>query len=162
MAADLKSAFLLHGPELRRYVGRRLGNTNLASDMVQDAFVRLAEQPAGQVQDFRAYLYRIARNLLLDHAKQERRRQTFTATHEYLALFADDAPSPEDVADARLKLERLQGVVGELPLRTQQVFVLTRIDALTHEAAAKRLGISESAVQKHLATAIQHVVHRLR
>ncbi len=162
MSSDLKSAFLLHGPELRRYVGRRLDNTALASDMVQDAFLRLAEQPAGQVQDFRAYLYRIARNLLLDHAKQERRRQTFAAPHEYLSLFTDDAPSPEDAADARLKLERLQAVVGELPLRTQQVFVLTRIDGLTHEAAARRLKISESAVQKHLAAAIRHVMLRLR
>lgn len=162
VSGDLKSAFVLHGPELRRYLGRRLGSTHLASDLVQDAFVRLAEQPRGQVQDFRSYLYRIARNLLIDHVKQEKRRQTFPMPHELLAGIMDDAPSPEDVVDARLRLERLHAIVGELPVRTQQVFVLTRIDAMTQAEAAKRLGISESAVQKHLAMAIQHVVQKLR
>ena len=162
MPSDLKSAFVLHAPELTRYLRRRLGSAHLASDLVQDAFVRLAEQPSGQVQDFRAYLYRVGRNLLIDHVKQERRRQTYAVPHESLAAIVDEAPSPEDAVDARLRLEKLQTIVGQLPLRTQQVFVLTRIDALTQAEAARRLGISESAVQKHLAMAIQHVTQRLR
>jgi RNA polymerase sigma factor (sigma-70 family) len=162
LAGDIKGAFQLHAPELRRYLDRRLDSAPVAADLVQDAFVRLAEQPKGQVLDLRAYLYSIVRHLLLDHFRQERRRRTFAIAPEHMAAIADDAPGPDRIVAARLDVQRLQAIVGELPLRTQQVFVLTRIDGLTYAAAAKALRISESSVQKHLAMAIQHVTQRLR
>ena len=160
MSADLKSAYLLHGPELARYVSRRVGDRSAASDVVHDAFVRMAEQPMTKVQDVRSYLYRIARNLLLDRKKQNVRRRTFAVPHEVLLGIADDAPSPEETADARLRLERLQNLVRELPFKTQQIFVLHRIDGLSYVDVARRLGISESSVQKHLALAVQYIARR--
>jgi RNA polymerase sigma-70 factor (ECF subfamily) len=157
MLADLKAAYLLHSPELARYVRRHVGDRNAVSDVVHDAFVRMAEQPLTKVQDVRSYLYRIARNLLLDQKKQDIRRRTFAVPHEALFDVADDAPSPEDAADARLKLERLQRLVAELPFKTQQIFVLNRIDGLSYAEVARHLDISESSVQKHLALAVQHI-----
>ncbi|MFG1461338.1 RNA polymerase sigma factor [Xanthobacter sp. DSM 24535] len=155
-------AFQALGPELRGYLRRRLGDPHLASDLVQDTFLRVIERPETRVQDFRAYLYTIARHLLLNHQKQEARRRTESVPHEWFGDIAADAPTPEDAADARLQLERLQRFVGELPVRTQQIFVLNRIDGLTHVEVARALKISESAVQKHLAMAIQHMTQRLR
>jgi len=159
---DLKIAFNAHGPELRSYLRHRLGDAHMASDLVQDTFLRAIERPETRVQDFRAYLYTIARNLLLNHQKQEARRRTDSVPHEWLSDVATDAPSPEDAADARLQLERLQRFIGELPVRTQQIFVLNRVDGLTHIEVASALSISESSVQKHLAMAIQHITQRLR
>jgi RNA polymerase sigma-70 factor (ECF subfamily) len=160
MFADLKSAYLLHSPELTRYVRRRAGDRNAVADVVHDAFVRMAEQPATKIQDVRSYLYRIARNLLLDQKKQDVRRQTFAVPHEALFDIVDDAPSPEDAVDARLKLERLQRLVTELPFKTQQIFVLNRVDGLSYVEVARHLDISESSVQKHLALAVQHIASR--
>lgn len=160
MSADLKLAYLLHRPELTRYVRRRVGDSSAVCDVVHDAFVRMAEQPTTKVQDVRSYLYRIARNLLLDQKKQEFRRRTFTVPHEALFDIVDDAPSPEDAADARLKLERLQNIVRELPFKTQQIFVLNRVDGLSYVEVARHLDISESSVQKHLALALQHIARR--
>jgi RNA polymerase sigma-70 factor (ECF subfamily) len=159
---DLKAAYLCHSPELLRFVARRLGDRHSAADVVHDAFVRMAEQPGTTVQDARSYLFRIARNLLVDGRKQEARRKTATASHDMLAHIADDAPAPDEVADARLKLERLQTIVGEMPFKTQQIFVLNRIDGLSYADVASQLGISESSVQKHLAMAVQHIAHRFR
>ena len=162
MNGDLKIAFNAHGPELRSYLRHRLGDAHMASDLVQDTFLRVIERPETRVQDFRAYLYTIARNLLLNHQKQEARRRTDSVPHEWLSDVATDAPSPEDAADARLQLERLQSFIVELPVRTQQIFVLNRVDGLTHIEVASALSISESSVQKHLAMAIQHITQRLR
>lgn len=162
MTADLKIAFHTHGPELRNYLRGRLGDTHLASDLVQDTFLRVIERPETRIQDVRAYLYTIARNLLLNHRKQESRRRTDSVPHEWLGTVAADAPSPEDAADATLQLERLQRFIGELPPRTQQIFVLNRVDGLTQPEVARALSVSESTVQKHLALAIQHVTQRLR
>jgi RNA polymerase sigma-70 factor (ECF subfamily) len=155
-------AFDAHGPELRRYLRYRLRDAHMASDLVQDTFLRVIERPETRVDDVRAYLYTIARNLLLNHKKQEARRRTDSVPHEWLGDIAADAPTPEDAADARLQLERLQRFVSELPVRTQQIFVLTRVDGLTQPEVARALSISESSVQKHLAMAIQHVTQRLR
>jgi RNA polymerase sigma factor (sigma-70 family) len=162
VVGDLKIAFNAHGPELNRYLRRRLGDAHTASDLVQDTFVRVIERPDTRVQDLRAYLYTIARNLMLNHRKQEARRRTDCVPHEWLGEIAADTPSPEDAVDSRLQLERLQHMIGQLPLRTQQIFVLNRIDGLTHAEVARTLRISESAVQKHLAMAIQHVTRCLR
>jgi len=115
MPADLKSAYLLHSPDLARYVRRRTADSHAVSDVVHDAFVRMAEQPGTKVNDVRSYLYRIARNLLLDQKKQDVRRQTYPVPHEALFDVADDTPSPEEATDARLRLEYLQRLIGELP-----------------------------------------------
>ena len=48
--------------------------------------------------------------------------------------------------------------MSELPLRTQQIFRLNRIDGMTYVEVAHRLGISESTVQKHLARAVAHAM----
>lgn len=162
VTADVKVAFHTHGPELRSYLRGRLGDAHMASDLVQDTFLRVIERPETRIHDVRAYLYTIARNLLLNHRKQEARRRTDSVPHEWLGDIAADAPSPEDAADATLQLQRLQRFIGELPARTQQIFVLSRVDGLTQPEVARALSISESSVQKHLATAIQHVARRLR
>ena len=162
MRPNLSIAFAAHGSELRRYLGRRLGDPHMASDLVQDTFVRVIERPETQVQDIRAYLYTVARNLLLNHLKQEACRCTDVVAPEALSDIPSDRPSPEEAVDSRLQLERIQTLVQELPRRTQEIFVLNRIDGLTHAEVASRLGLSESAVQKHLALAIAHMTRRLR
>ncbi len=162
MAVEVEAAFGRHGPELGRFLRRRLADSHLAGDLVQDTFVRVIERPDIRVADWRAYLFTIARNLLANHVKQESRRRTEPVPHEWMADIAADAPSPEDAADARLQLDRLRRIVDALPPRTRDIFVLNRVDGLSHAEVAQRLGISESSVQKHLAQAILHVTRQLR
>lgn len=162
MQPDLSLVFSTHGTELRSYLQHRLGDGHTASDLVQDAFVNVLERPDTRIHDIRAYLYAIARNLLINHRKQEARRRTESVAPDAFAQMAADQPSPEDVVDSRLQLERIYALVRELPGRTQEIFILNRIDGLTHAQVARQLGISESSVQKHLALAIAHMTRCLR
>jgi len=73
----------------------------------------------------------------------------------------DERPSPEREVRGRDDLATVQAALLELPERSRQVFRAVRIDGLTYQAAARRLGISESSVQKHLARALLHVMKRL-
>jgi len=161
MSIDLKSAYLLHRGELHHYVLRRVRDPHTAADLVQDAFAALAQQPMTKIQDVRAYLYKAVANLVIDQARQIRRRDTRSVDPMTLAEVQDDnAPSPEDAADSRLKLQRLSQMIDEMPLRTQQILILNRIDGLSYAEIAARLKISESSVQKHLAAALQHAIKR--
>lgn len=162
MQPDMSLVFSTHGSELRTYLQRRLRDGHMASDLVQDTFLNVLEHPETRIQDIRAYLYAIARNLLINHRRREVVRRTEPMAPEAFTQIAADEPSPEDITDARLQLERIHALVQELPRRTQEVFILNRIEGLTHAGVAAYLGISESAVQKHLATAIAHMTRRLR
>jgi RNA polymerase sigma-70 factor (ECF subfamily) len=45
-----------------------------------------------------------------------------------------------------------------MPERTRAIFLLKRLDGLRHQAIATQLGISVSAVEKHMVRAIEHLM----
>jgi len=74
---DLKGLFLKHASTLRGYLGRKVRDPQLAADLVQESFLRLAERGRKeQIDNTPGYLYRVAGNLLVDHIRQEARRKT--------------------------------------------------------------------------------------
>lgn len=163
LGKDLKALFLAHRRELHAYLTHKLRDKDAAADLTQETFLRYVEHGRGAaVLHDRSYLYRTAHNLAVDHIRETVRRRTDAVAAGDLAGLADERPSLEDAADARQRLDRLRRIVQELPERTRRVFVLNRIDGLTHREVAVRLGISDSSVQKHLAKALRHVMRRLR
>jgi RNA polymerase sigma factor (sigma-70 family) len=162
ISRDLAGLFRAHRRELQAYLTERLRDGDVAADLTQETFLRFAEQGGGVAVNDRAYLYRTAQNLFIDHARRVRRHRTEATALEDLAEIPEDVPDPEQVAGAREGLDRLREAVADLPVRTRQVFVLHRIEELTYSETAARLGISESSVQKHLAKALHHIMRRVR
>ncbi|WP_404482447.1 RNA polymerase sigma factor [Novosphingobium sp. BL-52-GroH] len=158
----LTRLYAAHRRGIRAYLTKRLGDPALADDLTQEAFLRMTEGGGGAIANGRAWLYRTAHNLAVDHSRQSFRRRTDTVDADRLADIQDQSPSPEDIAADRAELERLRRVIEELPERTQQVFVAVRIDGATYAETAERLGISDSSVQKHLARAVHHVMRRMK
>lgn len=156
---DLRALFLAHRRELEVYLTRQVRCRDTAADLVQEAFARLAQQlPAPAPSNARAYLYRTAQNLAIDHFRRGERRQTYPVPLEHLADLPDAAVPADRAFEARWTLEALREAMGTLPRRTQEIFELNRIEGLTYVEVAQHLGISESSVQKHLATALLHVM----
>ncbi len=159
-------AFLAYRGEVLAYLTRKLRDAELAADLTQEAFMRLSESEAGAagaVGNPRAYLYRVAHNLAVDHVRRQNpRRDTAPVSDAVLEEVPDGRPSPEQVLGERQRLDIARSAVLDLPERTRQVFVLARLDGLTYRQVAETLGISESSVQKHLAKAVAHVMQRLR
>jgi RNA polymerase sigma-70 factor (ECF subfamily) len=116
---------------------------------------------AYQVQDFarvtagRAYLFTVARNLLIDAL----RRETIVSL-DFVAdldvLRSDDATAERQL-QARDELRWLQGVVDTLPPQPRKVFLLRRVHDLSLAAIAGRMALSVSTVEKHLAKALRLV-----
>ena len=158
----LTRLYVAHRRGIKAYLNSRVGDAAIADDLTQEAFLRLAEGGANAVVNGRAWLYRTAHNLAIDHYRREARHRTDTVDTEQLAAVVDDTPAAEELAAARSTLDRVRSVLEELPKRTQQVFVATRIDGMTYSEAAKHLGISGSSVQKHLARAVHHVMQRMK
>ncbi len=155
-----------HRPALMRYFLRHLDSTEDAEDLTQDTLARLSQQSADTVaglDNAEAYLLRIASNLLRDRFRRDRSHHA--ADHvpidAIVQAWPGEEPSCERVYDNKARLQSLLRALDELPPRCQQVFLLQRYDGLTYSAVAKRLGISVSAVEKHMMRAMLHLDTKL-
>jgi RNA polymerase sigma-70 factor (ECF subfamily) len=160
--SGLKGVFLQQRPALLRYLAARRLAPDEAQDLLQDLYVKLAAATPGPVGEPRAYLYRMAENLLLDRRRAASRRsgreQAWTAAQLGPSGDADDRPSAEQVLIGRERLAAVTRALAALPERTVQIFRRYRIDGVAQKEIAAELGISLSAVEKHLQKAYRIVV----
>ena len=158
----LRTALLEHRPALLRYFIARRVPPEEAEDVLQDLVVKLESHASGPVAEPRAYLYRMAENLLLDRIRSDGRRrgreQAWVAVQAGATLETDDRPSPEQALIARERLALVSAALGALPERTLSVFRRYRIDGVPQRQIAAEAGISLSAVEKHLQKAYRAVV----
>ncbi len=150
----LLAAFSEHQDSLKRFLARRLGNVTLAEDLAQETWLRAARiDAAGEVGNPRAYLFRIAANLALDHQRHVNRGVEIEAGPDFDSV-ADRTPSPEHVALHRSEFARLQRVVEGLTPRCRAVFILAKFEERTYAEIAETLGISRNTVITHMVTAL--------
>ncbi|WP_275429540.1 RNA polymerase sigma factor, partial [Proteus mirabilis] len=77
----------------------KLRDPQLAADLAQESFTRLTELfPQGNILDIEAYLYKTAKNLMLDHVRQQQRRQTEAVEDDILAQYPSGEPALEQRA----------------------------------------------------------------
>ena len=126
-----------------------------AEDLLQELFVRLETQAIGPVGEPKAYLYRMADNLFLDRRRAETRR----AAREQRWGEQDNElrPTPERELIGRERLAMVSAALAALPERTVEIFRRFRLDGESQRAIGDSLGISLSAVEKHLQRAYRAV-----
>ena len=134
--------------DLLRHLSRRLGSSADAKDVVQDTFLRVQKIPGNtDIRNPRSYVFRMAENVAIDHLRAKKSRSRYVADGELPDAEADQA-SAERIVDYRQRLAVLERAVAGLPQRQQQVFLMHKIDGLSHSQIAEQLGISRSAVEK--------------
>ena len=150
----LLGLFLDQRPALTRYLRARGMSSDDADDLIQDIYLKLDNYCGGPVGEPRAYLYRMTHNLFLDHrrsaARRIRRDEDWSAGGTGVVSEVDARPSAEAVLIARERLASMIETLGSLPERTRDIFRRFRIEGQTQKVIAAELGVSKSAVEKHL------------
>lgn len=136
---------------LLRQVAKLSGRPQDASDYVNDAYVRMFEHGGVPIRNLEAFMVRVAVNRARDEHRRHRRRQV--SMDQDLDAIADAGPLPEEILDARQRLQAVHAVLAKLNPRTRQILLMHRLDGMRYRDIAERLGISESAVEKHVAKA---------
>jgi len=139
-----------HGPALRLYVRQWPEGDE---DLVQEAFVKLAQQSPAPQQVLR-WLYRVVRNGALAAGRGEarrRRRQGRVSTSEAWFVAADD------YLDGR-EATRL---LSELPLEQREVVVARIWGGLTFEEVARLAGCSLPTAHRRYQSALATLRERL-
>lgn len=140
---------------LRRFFQRRFRCREEAADATQETFLRLMTAPsAGAIENPQAYLFRIARTVAYGSARRMRADQALFDRGATADGLLDDAPDAERIVDARQRLRMFAEVIGALPPRCREVFVLSRVEGLANGDIAVRLGISRNMVEKHVIRAL--------
>ena len=147
-------------PALARFLQTRGASPDEAEDILQDVNIKLLAERSGPVAQPRAYLYKMTNtHFLLQRrtaGRRERREEDWVSAHGGSGE-ADDQPSIETELIAREQLAILQRILDGLPERTRIIFRRFRIEGEPQRVIAGELGISVSAVEKHLARAYEAI-----
>ncbi len=119
------------------------------------------------VQNVPAFLNRMAMNLAFDRQRSGSR----AAARDGAWLSANalvegpepiaEAPTAEDVVTGRQELRLLRDAIDALPPQGRRVFEMHKLQGRPHAEVAAILGISRSAVEKHMAAAMKNLLKRL-
>ncbi|CAH0248885.1 putative RNA polymerase sigma factor FecI [Pseudomonas carnis] len=148
--------------ELVCFLNAKLGNRQVAEDVVHDAYVRVLERASDTpIEQPRAFLYRTALNLVIDGHRRNALRQS-----EPLEVLDNEerfaACSPHASHHQGQRLEMLERALAELPAACRDSFLLRKLEGLSHLQIAERLNISRSLVEKHIVNAMKHCRVRMR
>jgi RNA polymerase sigma-70 factor (ECF subfamily) len=138
--------------ELLKRISRRMRGRADAEDLLHSAWLRLERYRADHfVENPQAFLVRTAVNIGIDVSRHD---GVLPQEHDERAMeIASDAPLQDEVVVARARLERVKEGLAKLTPRTREVFLMHRIEGLKYREIARQLGISQSAVEKHIARA---------
>ena len=148
-AEDLDRLYREVGPQLLAWLIRRRGNPAAAEDLLQETFAAALRHPKRlwQAGSQRAYLFGIARNLMVDSYRQTR---ATTSLPENLAM------EPQEPADPRV--ERMRETIAKLNPALREVLELRLQAELSYEEIATALGVPVGTVRSRL----HHAVKQLR
>lgn len=150
--------FRRHSGELLRFFTRQTRCSELAADLRQETWLRLQGRPTEEIGNVRAFLYRIARNLLIDHHRQQQSRPQLTLLDETLE---SELPEPEQATEDSRRLARLQTLMEELPEHLRQALLWNRLDGMTQREIGERLGVSESMAGRYILKALEYCQERM-
>src|SRR3954466_12300572 len=142
--AEFEALYDQHSREVWALAYARWMDSDLAMDITQEAFLRLWKQwEAGgeDIQNPRAWLLRVARNLAEDYAKSAFRRNG-TQPPELLNGVRSSQPQPDDVLERQELFAQLRAVLDELSPADREILTLRYAADLDANTIADRLNVA--------------------
>jgi RNA polymerase sigma-70 factor (ECF subfamily) len=154
-----KGCILPHEGALRARLRRVLPDGYDIDDMVAEAMTRAyASGDIDRTQSGRAYLFQIARNLVIDEARRSK-IVSFEVIADLELIGVDDTAHAR--LEARDELRHLQAILDTLPPQCRRAFFLRRVYDWPVIAIAEEMGLSVSTVDKHLARAALKIMQAI-
>ena len=169
LALELEITLALHHLRvglavLRLDVGLGLYGLDLGAALI-GLRVQLRLMPGGidgDIQEPLAFLFRMANNLWLNRrralSRREAREDAWQGLNPQMTGEADASPDAEARLGARQTLRAVLKDIDALPPRTRDIFRLHKLEGLSQTEVARRLDISLSSVEKHLSSALKHLL----
>lgn len=152
--AQLARLFSEQKKALERFVVRRTGNRQVAADLAQESFLRMARMPDDrQPDDPRAFLFTVASNLIRDHQRQAGRREPLESEVPCEDVPCE-APTPLDQLASEREQRLMQAAIEALAEDSRRIFLLYHVDDLSYREIAERTGVTTRSVEYQLRRAL--------
>lgn len=154
---EVNALFVANRIQLQRAAYKILGDWERSDDVVQDTYIKIIEMTATQnIKQPLAYMYRIVRNLAIDHYRRTAFESELFGVDEEGMHVPAVAGMPEAYVINCQQLERVAQTLAKLPARTQRAFELYRVEGYTHRMIAAELNISISLANNLIHQAINY------
>ena len=149
----------MHQTKILRYLRRLTGNPTTAEDLFQDTFLRafggFSRLRPGS--NHRAWLYRIATNLFLNHRRVGGRRAEVALPPELISR----RPSPSTVHAGVATLGAVRLAIGRLPRRQRAAFIQRPLHGLSYREVGAALGCTAAAARANVYQAVRRLRREL-
>jgi RNA polymerase sigma-70 factor (ECF subfamily) len=156
---DFNHLYQTYYPAIHRFCFRMIYDADEAKDICQDTFVRLHQrlQYEEQIDNVRAWLYRVAGRLCLNHVQKKTRRSYFNKQLSSNSLSEGD----EDRLLQRADMDSVHKALQQLK-EGERMLVYMYYDDLSYNEMAAALNVKPTNVGSMLARAIQKLAKLLR
>jgi RNA polymerase sigma-70 factor (ECF subfamily) len=150
------------------FILRSVKDRERAEELAQDVFLRVIDSIDSfqQTASFKSWLFTIARNICIDHARRQKHRKT-RSLQEHVSQAADDdrewlelvvdieaASGNSEVARAEFR-SSLEQALAELPDEQRRTFLLRESEGLKYREIAEIEDVSENTVKSRMRYALQ-------
>lgn len=178
-AGDRRAFALLvarHKTPVFHFIARHVGDRTLAEDLTQDVFVRIVQAASTFKHEarFSTWLYTIARNACIDHARRASRRRQVSLDQpvglrdgERGQTLGDRIEDTNPDASGERKFvnadiaSRVNRAVEALPVEQREVFLLRQIGRVPFKEIAEMTGVSENTVKSRMRYALERLQEAL-
>jgi RNA polymerase sigma-70 factor (ECF subfamily) len=150
-------------PRLFGFLARLSGRRDVAEDLLQETWIRLATRASTLREDTRLgpWLFTVARNLYLSYRRWRLLDAERVQEMVRMLPVRVDVGSPFEQAAASETEKELERALSALPLRYREVLLLTVVEGLSQEEAAGILELKPEALRKRLSRARAMLAQRL-
>lgn len=143
---------------LTGYFRRRVRQQDDVSDLVQEVFVRLTSRGSfDDIDNMRGYVFQVAASVLADRQRRRTVRHQDAHVEFDPERMGEPDIGPDRILAGREALRTALAALDRMPERTRTIFVLRRLEGMRYIEIAARLGLSVSAVEKHMVRAVEHL-----
>ncbi|UCC29941.1 MAG: sigma-70 family RNA polymerase sigma factor [Phycisphaerales bacterium] len=147
-AALLQTIIELHYEGVREFFIRRTNSPEIADDLVQSTFLKLAQVRSLEKKCQRAYIYKVARSVYADYYAGRNRR---CSASDWISK---RSPDVTDMADSDQAQAARQGI-EQLPEECRAILVLRLYQGYTFREASATLGVPETTLAARYNKAIR-------
>ena len=140
-----------HSKTLRNFIYYKRGDSQLAEDIVQNAFIKLWDKCSFVAfEKAKAFLYKVARNEFLNEVTHKK----VVLQHQVYLAKDSTNETPQFLLEEQEFMIKLKRVIANLPEKQREVFLLSRIDKKKYSEISEIVGITIKAVEKRMSLAL--------
>lgn len=151
-----RSFFSVYHPKIKYFIAGFLNSNEEAEDLTQDTLVKIWQNRhnLGCISNLESYLYCIAKNILFDYIKKNKKMET---SNSYDLQYIKDNGVLEEYLQAKELKSIIDYAIEKMPPQRKMIFKMSRLDGISNTEIADKLSISKRTVETHISVALSNI-----